>query len=58
VKAKPPALAGAAINELVFPIGCAVVIYLATYASRHLSVIHPGVPHTSDPAPDVGVPPA
>ena len=56
MKAKPPALAGAAINELVFPIGCAVVIYLATYASRHISVINPDARPSSDPAPDVGVP--
>jgi hypothetical protein len=36
---KPPALAGMAANELLFPLGCAVVIYLSFHAGRHVKAI-------------------
>ena len=55
-KAKPPAIVGAAINELIFPIGCALVIYLAAYAGRHLSVLDPTFKATKEPGGDAGVP--
>jgi hypothetical protein len=55
-KAKPPALVGAAINELIFPIGCALVIDLAAYASRHLSVLDPTFKKSDEPGADAGVP--
>jgi len=55
-KAKPPALVGAAINELIFPIGCALVIYFATYASRHLSLLDPTFKAPPEPSADAGVP--
>jgi hypothetical protein len=40
--AKLPALIGATVNELVFPMGCALVIYLAVTAGRHLTRLAPG----------------
>lgn len=55
-KAKPPAVIGAAINELLFPIGCAMVIYLAAAAAKQLSALHPGLTLPEDPAADAGVP--
>ena len=55
-KAKPPAIVGAAINELIFPIGCALVIYLAAYAGRHLSVLDPTFKAPNEPGADAGVP--
>jgi hypothetical protein len=55
-KAKAPALVGAAINELVFPVGCALVIYLATYAARHIAQIAPALAGERDPAAEAGVP--
>jgi len=55
-KAKPPAVVGAAINELLFPIGCALVIYLATAAVRHITALNPQAALPEDPAADVGVP--
>jgi hypothetical protein len=55
-QAKFPALAGAAVNELMFPIGCALVIYLATAASRHISVLLPHDAAVDDPAAGAGVP--
>ena len=54
--AKFPVLAGAAVNELMFPIGCALVIYMATTASRHISVLSPGDSEPDDPAAGAGVP--
>jgi hypothetical protein len=55
-QAKFPALAGAALNELMFPIGCALVIYLATAASRHISLLVPDDGAVDDPAARAGVP--
>jgi hypothetical protein len=55
-KAKPPAVIGAAINELVFPIGCAMVIYLATAAARHVTALNPSARLPEDPAQETGVP--
>jgi hypothetical protein len=55
-KAKLPAIVGASINELLFPIGCAVVIYLAVYAGRHLSVLNPDAKPSPEPAADAGMP--
>jgi hypothetical protein len=40
--AKLPALVGASVNELVFPVGCALVIYLAVTAGRRLTRLAPG----------------
>jgi len=56
-KAKVPAIAGSALNELIFPIGCALVIYLATHASRHLSWLNPRHGASGEPSADAGVPP-
>lgn len=55
-KAKFPALAGAAVNELVFPIGCAVVIYLATATIRRLGALSAGESPSDDAAATAGVP--
>ncbi|CAN7228223.1 hypothetical protein LJR225_000921 [Phenylobacterium sp. LjRoot225] len=55
-KAKFPALAGAVVNELMFPIGCALVIYMATSAARHISILAPGEVGLDDPAGAAGVP--
>ncbi|MET0293453.1 MAG: hypothetical protein ABW042_00430 [Phenylobacterium sp.] len=55
-KAKPPAVLGAAINELVFPIGCAMVIYLATAAARQVMALNPEAKLPADPAQETGVP--
>ncbi|CAN5460566.1 hypothetical protein BH10PSE4_BH10PSE4_29300 [soil metagenome] len=56
VKAKPPGVVGVAINELLFPIGCALVIYLATRALRHIALLKPELPLADDPAAEAGVP--
>lgn len=40
--AKLPALIGASVNELLFPVGCALVIYLAVSAGRRLTRLAPG----------------
>jgi hypothetical protein len=55
-KAKPPAVVGAAVNELLFPIGCALVIYLATQAVRHMSLLQPEASVPDDPSAGAGVP--
>jgi hypothetical protein len=55
-KAKPPVVFGAAVNELIFPIGCALVIYLATSAARHMAMLNPELSLPEDAAADVGVP--
>lgn len=55
-KAKTPAVIGAAVNEFVFPIGCAVVIYLATAAARHVSALNPKAQVSDEPAADAGMP--
>ena len=55
-KAKLPAIVGSALNELIFPIGCALVIYLATYAGRHLSLLNPEHRASAEPGADAGVP--
>jgi hypothetical protein len=52
--AKAPALVGAAINEFVFPIGCALVIYMAVTAGRHLAALQGGGSHRSEA--EAGVP--
>jgi hypothetical protein len=36
---KPPQLASLAVNELLFPIGCAVIIYLASRAGRLVATL-------------------
>ena len=36
---KPPQLAALAVNELLFPIGCAVVIFLASRAGRMVATL-------------------
>ena len=35
----PPALAALVINEMVFPVGCALVIFLGQSVGRHLKVL-------------------
>ncbi|HEY9218221.1 MAG TPA: hypothetical protein VIO94_09235 [Phenylobacterium sp.] len=55
-KAKTPALVGGAVNEILFPIGCAMVIYLATTAARHVAAIAPHVTISDEPAADAGMP--
>ena len=55
-KAKFPAIVGSALNELIFPIGCALVIYLATYAGRHLAMLNPHHGASAEPSADAGVP--
>jgi hypothetical protein len=56
IKAKPPAVVGAMINELLFPIGCALVIYVATVAGRHVAALQPRITLPEEPSTDAGVP--
>ena len=34
-----PQLLGTAVNEILFPVGCSLVIYLGQFLGRHISVI-------------------